>query len=291
MSFIANTKCFLCGSNHFSCIHKGVRGSKDINVIRCESCGLVQLDKFIDDIEKFYEESNMRPVQKTLNEIRATAYRDDYRRYLFTKSMIENRSVLDFGAGAGGFIKLCKECVKDICGIELEKIMQDAIIKEGVPCFSGVKDLKQKMPEKRFNIITLFHVLEHLQNPIRVLRLLADLLDNNGKIIIEVPNADDALLSTFKNDSFADFTYWMCHLYLYSNQTLKALIEKAGLKVKFIQQIQRYPLANHLYWLSHNKPGGHQEWGMLTDYELDKAYEDKIAKLGIADTIIAVVEK
>ena len=79
--------------------------------------------------------------------------------------------------------------------------------------------------------------------------------------------------------------------YLYSNQTLKALIEKAGLRIDFIQQIQRYPLANHLYWLSHNKPGGHQEWGMLTDYELDKAYGDKLAKLGIADTIIAVVKK
>ena len=291
MSFIKNDKCYLCGANRFSIIHEGVRGSKDINVVKCKTCGLVQLDKFIDDIEKFYEESNMRPMQKSLKEIRTTAYQDDYRRYIFMRNMMENKSILDFGAGAGGFIKLCKECAKEIYGIELEKMMQDVIINEGVPCFSTASELKQNLPEKRFDIITLFHVLEHLQKPVEILQSLAELLNDNGKMIIEVPNADDALLSIYRCNSFANFTYWMCHLYLYSNQTLKALIEKAGLKISFIQQIQRYPLSNHLYWLSNKKPGGHSVWGMLSDDNLDKAYGDKLAKLGIADTIVTVVEK
>jgi len=54
---------------------------------------------------------------------------------------------------------------------------------------------------------------------------------------------------------------------------LKLLIEKANLKAIYIKQIQRYPLSNHLYWLSCGKPGGHQKWGFLDSYELHAAYE------------------
>ena len=102
MNYINNTKCYLCGGTDFALIHKGVRGSKEINVMKCTGCGLVQLDRFIADLDSFYEESNMRPEQKSIKEIRAETYNDDYRRFIFTRNMIENRAVLDFGSGGGG---------------------------------------------------------------------------------------------------------------------------------------------------------------------------------------------
>ncbi len=114
-------------------------------------------------------------------------------------------------------------------------------------------------------------------------------LNKDGLILVEVPNADDALLSLYNSDSFADFTYWHCHVYLYNNETLKRLVKKAGLRVKFIQQIQRYTLSNHLYWLSNGKPGGHQKWAFMKDAQMDKQYGDLLAKLGIADTIMAAL--
>jgi len=78
----------------------------------------------------------------------------------------------------------------------------------------------------------------------------------------------------------------------YNNETLKRLIKKAGLKINFIKQVQRYPLANHLYWLSHNKPGGHVQWSfMADDKELNERYGAMLANLGIADTIVVSVSK
>lgn len=165
--------------------------------------------------------------------------------------------------------------------------MQAEIRKDGIECFSFPEELN----DKKFDVITMFHVLEHLKNPIEILQSLATLLDENGRIVIEVPNADDALLSLYKNTAFADFTYWMCHLYLYNNTTLRTLIEKAGMKLEFMQQVQRYPLSNHLMWLSCGKPGGHQKWAALSDCELDKNYGAKLSQLGIADTIVAIVGK
>ena len=54
----------------------------------------------------------------------------------------------------------------------------------------------------KFNLITAFHVVEHLKDPISVLRQLAELLEENGKLVIEVPNSEDALLTLYESEVF-----------------------------------------------------------------------------------------
>ncbi|WP_415578382.1 class I SAM-dependent methyltransferase, partial [Helicobacter burdigaliensis] len=137
-------------------------------------------------------------------------------------------------------------------------------------------------------IITAFHVVEHLQDPIIILKELSACLKENGKMIIEVPNANDALLTIYKNKAFREFTYWSPHLYLYSLHTLRLLGEKADLKVEFVKCIQRYPLSNTLYWLSNGLPAGQKHWGNFIDNPiLQNAYEQTLASLGTTDTLIA----
>jgi len=80
-------------------------------------------------------------------------------------------------------------------------------------------------------------------------------------------------------------------LYLFNVFTLKKLAEQAGLNVLSIQHIQRYPLSNHLYWLRHGKPGGHQKWAFLDSQNLHEAYTSALAKIGKTDTIVAYLEK
>ena len=50
----------------------------------------------------------------------------------------------------------------------------------------------------KFDSIFLFHVFEHLVNPIEVLTQLESKLKKNGNLIIEVPHANDLLLKKFK---------------------------------------------------------------------------------------------
>ena len=121
----------------------------------------------------------------------------------------------------------------------------------------------EKLPRgkiKNYDLITAFHVFEHLSDPIFFLKKLSELLTKEGEIIIEVPNSDDALLTLYENIDFSNFTYWSQHLFLFNNKTIELLVRKAGLKLNWLKQIQRYPLSNHLYWLSKGKPGGHKVW-------------------------------
>lgn len=283
--------CMLCGSDENSIIHRGVRGNSDIDVLKCNVCGLVYLNEFLDNSDEYYKSSCMRKgeMESTIQEIRTSASVDDKRRASFIAPMIENKRYLDFGCGAGGVLIRTRDIAREICGIELEQAMVDVLNGEGIKCYpsidSAIDELKGKM-----DVISLFHVLEHIEEPVSVLQKLSTMLSEDGVMVIEVPNADDALLSLYENENFADFTYWESHLYLYNNITLTQLMKKAGLKIKFLGQIQRYPLSNTLYWLAKGRPGGHKGWSMLSNDKLDKEYGEQLARLGIADTIMAVVE-
>jgi len=142
-----------------------------------------------------------------------------------------------------------------------------------------------------YDLITAFHVVEHLSDPRSILSNLANLLHRNGRMIVEVPSASDALLSIYDCDAFQRFTYWSQHLYLFSTSTLDMLAQQSGLRVIAVQHFQRYPLSNHLHWLSQGKPGGHQRWGFLDSPELQQAYANVLAKIGKTDTLIAHFER
>lgn len=282
--------CYLCDSKEHKIIHKGGRGDANTNVLQCCRCGLVRLDKFVTDEEAFYNKSGMwqsNGMNSNIRQARIEAKDDDERRTSFAENYCKNKRVLDFGCGSGGFLKMIKDIAISVAGVELEDEKRLFLNEEGLACFESVDALC----EEKYDVITMFHVLEHLPDPIMILEELKKHLTDDGKIIIEIPNADDALLSLYESTDFADFTYWVCHLYLYTNSTLTKLMNRCGLKISIIQQIQRYPLSNHLYWLSKKKPGGHKKWAAFNNELLDTLYGERLSQLGIADTILAIVEK
>lgn len=274
-------RCFLCDSEDYTVLHYGVRDNESINVLKCNKCGLVRLSDVYDDSEKFYKESGMREHDNidNIDNILKEADCDDKRRYLFTKKYIFDKSICDFGCGAGGYLQYAKCVAKEIYGVEIEDNIRNKI--KGFNCYNSIDKID------KVDVITLFHVLEHFSDPCKELQEIKKHLNNNGIILVEVPNANDALLSLYGSKKFAAFTYWSCHAYLYDMFTLSKLFAKINMKPIFIRQIQRYSLANHMYWLSNGLPGGHKEWFFLEDDSLNKKYGELLSNLGIADTIIA----
>ncbi|AXH10875.1 methyltransferase [Malaciobacter halophilus] len=274
--------CSLCNSINYKSRPGSVRDNKKLKIFECCECGLVFLSESTHINENFYEESNMHK-NFDFSKWRKETFEDDTRRFSFLKNSLLNKKVLDFGSGNGGFLKLAKEVCKEVTGVELEKAVTPFYIEDKINIKNNLDNINSK-----FDIITSFHVIEHIKEPLEILEKLKLLLEDEGKLIIEVPNANDALLTIYKSEPFSHFTYWSCHLYLYTSHTLNLLAKKTGLKVEFIKHIQRYPLSNHLYWLSKGKPAGHVKWGNFLDSEeLSKAYENQLASLQATDTIIA----
>lgn len=276
--------CYLCNSTSHTIRHNRVRDDKNIKVLECNGCGLVFLSSFEHISDQFYEESGMMSGHVDIKKYRNNSYQDDLRRANFLAEKVTNKSLLDFGCGAGGLLHLLRDKCSYSAGIELDRTLNSLLNKEGVSCYYNLDEITEK-----FDYITLFHVLEHLKDPLAILEEMKTYLNPGGKIIIEIPNADDALLTLYKNDSFANFTYWSCHLFLYNAKTLAELFNQSGYKVNFIKQVQRYPLSNHLYWLSNSRPGGHKEWSFLNSPSIQLEYENRLAAIGKCDTLLAEV--
>jgi len=247
--------CYLCKSDKHSKRTGSVRDNPDIDVLECSDCGLVYLSSLEHIQDKHYEGSGMHDgevpnIDKWLKE---TEF-DDKRRYDFVKEKIANKNVLDFGCGVGGFLEMAKRSASNVSGIELERVLQHSFQERKLNVFSNLKEAQKE--SKKYDIITAFHVVEHLKNPKEILKDLSQLLTENGEMIVEVSNSDDALLTLYENKDFQSFTYWSQHLFLFNAKTIAELVKRSGLKLNWIKYIQRYPLSNHLHWLSKGAPGG-----------------------------------
>jgi len=285
-------QCYLCGSTEFNKKPGSVRDNPELEVLECASCGLVFLSSFDHVRVGFYENSEMHGEEMPDVQIwiRNTAW-DDERRFKYLKSVLPNCSLLDFGCGAGGFLLKARELTVKAHGIEPESRLKKHFQSYGLTVFQNLSEIPKNIRGEGYDIITMFHVLEHIPDPKSTLIELSEILADDGQIIVEVPNADDALLTLYNNKPFSHFTYWSCHLFLYTAKTLQMLFDQMNLKVNYIKQIQRYLLSNHLYWLTNGSPGGHQRWHFLDSPELHAAYEKQLAAIGKCDTILASISK
>ena len=110
--------------------------------------------------------------------------------------------------------------------------------------------------------------------------------------MIEVPHAKDLLLSYVPCEKFKQFTLWSQHLILHTRESLRKTLEIIGLRDIQIEGVQRYPLSNHLYWLSKGKPGGHtSSLSMLDTNSLSEAYQNSLARIDATDTLVALAKK
>ncbi len=285
-------QCYLCGGTEFNKRAGSVRDKPELEIFECASCGLVFLSSFDHIRNGFYEDSKMHDgeempdVQAWLNE---TAW-DDERRFQYLKSVLPNRRLLDVGCGVGGFLLRAREVAAIAHGVEPETRLIQHFQSHKLTTFQNLSEITLDI-QGSYDIITMFHVLEHIPDPKSILVKLLEMLTDDGYIIVEVPNADDALLTLYNNKAFSQFTYWSCHVFLYTMKTLHMLFDQIKLKVNYIRHIQRYPLSNHLYWLSKGKPGGHKEWYFLDSPELHAAYEKQLAAFGKCDTILASISR
>ena len=88
----------------------------------------------------------------------------------------------------------------------------------------------------------MFHVLEHIPYQVETLKMLKSKLKTKGKIIIEVPHAEDFLILQDELKEFKNFTFWSEHLILHTYKSLRTILAKSGFKKINIQFYQRTEL-------------------------------------------------
>lgn len=278
-------------------ISKRTRDSK-VNVLKDKKENIIFLQKHITGGNYYLKVKNndkrsiLKKSQKKINHVYTnkgniiTSYlEDDVRRKKKFNKFFIGKDILDFGCGWGNFLIKIKKA-KSINGVEVGSDFIKHLKKKKIEIKKNILDFNIN-----FDYITLFHVLHYLPNQIEILKILKSKLKKNGKIIIEVPNANDFLLSSDKFKAFKNFTFCKEQLMLHTEKSLKVFVKKAGFRNIKVSFYQRYNMNNHFGWFFYNKPGGHKFFQNLFNKSMIKHYSEFLKKKKITDTLILTAQK
>ncbi|WP_260839372.1 bifunctional 2-polyprenyl-6-hydroxyphenol methylase/3-demethylubiquinol 3-O-methyltransferase UbiG [Methylomonas koyamae] len=226
MSETSSTPCNLCGNHHVSVLSMRSRSGAQLRTVICDQCGLVWSDPFPHDPRQFYEEEYRLDYKKTyapqakhiLRAGRVAIERHDKIKHLLQS----RKTMLDVGTGGGEFAYLMQALGHDIQGIEPNKgyaeyskaqyqlNLQVGFVQDG------------DFTDASFDLITIWHVLEHTADPGSVLGFLRKLLKPDATLVVEVPNVEAVCQSPASS-------FHEAHLFNFNVQTLQKMGEKAGL--------------------------------------------------------------
>jgi 2-polyprenyl-3-methyl-5-hydroxy-6-metoxy-1,4-benzoquinol methylase len=190
--------------------------------VKCNECGLLRSDPVIElNLDKLYEESSFD--YSTESDVLSKTY---MRLLKKVKNRFNYSSVLEIGGGNGFFLDaVLRTGIKNVCGIEpsIEAIdsssdqVKPKMIK-GMLSRNIVKNLK-------FDVVTIFHVLDHLPDPLDSLQICREALNPRGTVLIAVHNCESVSARILNSKSPI---FDVEHTYLYSKSSLKALLHAAG---------------------------------------------------------------
>ena len=233
--------CSICRSDRIQTI------DSDFNFCRCESCGFVfdNPRPSFAEISAFYSQAGKYDVW--LNEERARDLLWKRRLKKLLRTGAKGR-LLDIGTGYGQFLHHARPFFDDLTGTEVsESGVAIANEKYGMSLLAGEIETLD-LPSQSFDTITLFHVLEHVPDPGKLVTLCHDLLRAQGILVIAVPNDVVAWTSKIKKlgkklglSSFQKFSPQLgisragasreIHLSHFTPAVLRRLLERSGLHV------------------------------------------------------------
>lgn len=267
---------------------EGTRDATSLAVYRDRVSGVVYIDGFYTG-DQTYERGDYR--QETIGRAGQASFEehaDAARRISSFRHLYSGRTIADFGCGEGDFLRGVKLEAASCTGIELQKDAVAKLRQDGINCFQSLEELDAESMDAIFS----FHVLEHLPNPLEILAGIQSRLKPGGRIVIEVPHANDFLLSQVHCEAFKNFTLWSQHLVLHTRESLRRVFEFVGFREIVIEGVQRYPLSNHFGWMSNGRPGGHKSHlAALETPELESAYRAALARIDATDTLILTASR
>lgn len=186
-----NDNCPVCHGRVKKILYRMCNISNEFLVVSCSNCSHIYTFFTKDiNVESLYHDE----VYEVVDNRGSIFDKIIGMEYLHVISKIKNKykkskNILDFGCGKGKFLSVAKKEGFNIMGIETE--INRSNFARGIYNINVDSNYYSsgKINTSPFQVITLFHVLEHLPNPKEIIsNLVKDNLDNDGLFIIEVPN-------------------------------------------------------------------------------------------------------
>lgn len=219
----AGAPCPTCESTSNAHVFTAKNG---YDIVRCKDCGLV-----FTDARKAPPPSELYPHFDQSETLTLKGVRSSLSLFLRQREQVVKRvksggRLLDYGCGAGAFARWMATSGFDVVGLEPFSLGKPT---EG-PHITLVREpLESAAPRLgKFDVITLWHVLEHVPRPVKLLDELRGLLAPGGVFVISVPNFESLQSRVFKGSWF--HLDPPRHLVHFEQRTLLDCLDRAGLE-------------------------------------------------------------
>jgi SAM-dependent methyltransferase len=215
---------------------------ESFSVVRCGACGIAQ--------------TVPRPPEHTLGRFYPPSYypaggynQAYYRRRIqpsqrdkldIVRRFRSSGTLLDVGCGAGFFLREASNAGFSAQGVEFSHEAVEFGMRWGSVRITEGDLLDTRFPDSSFDIVTLWHALEHLPRPIEALKRIRALLKPGGVLVIAVPNFDSLQARAFRSRWY--HLEVPRHLYHFTPGTLRKLLDSGGFDV--LAEYQRSPEHN-----------------------------------------------
>ncbi|MEK6715223.1 MAG: class I SAM-dependent methyltransferase [Candidatus Omnitrophota bacterium] len=199
-----NINCPICGASQSRKL--GIRGNREYfgadqsaephiftDVVQCIICDFIYTNPMIRGLEFIDKEhyNNSEKYQATQDNPSIMFQK----RLSFIAKYKKYGCLLDVGAGKGEFLWEARKNGWEAIGVEPSpNLCQFAREHYKLTIYEGFLGQVLDIPKSYFDIVAINHVLEHVDRPYELLKLIAEYLADNGLVFIEVPNADSYFL-------------------------------------------------------------------------------------------------
>ena len=140
---------------------------------------------------------------------------------------LDGMDLLDFGCGIGGLCSVGSQHGFRVTGIEPDPVAREkARMSNDLQIYSSLDDLKEKQPTAKFDLITMWDVIEHLREPWKIVEHLAKFLRPAGWLLITTPNAN-SLRARLQGKTWENMVN-PTHFYYFTRKSLNAVLRRAG---------------------------------------------------------------
>lgn len=251
---ITYKSCPLCGSDNISVFLKAtdhLLTNESFNIFQCHSCHFLFTQDVPDakEIGKYYQSADYISHSDTRKGLMNKLYHFGRtimlkKKYGMVKKVAKGKNLLDIGCGTGYFPAFMKRKGYAVNGVETDPKARAFAEKEfGIRVYSPEDFLGHKI-EGVFDVITLWHVMEHLDDFNLYLERILEHLSPGGSLVIALPNCNSLDARYYK-------AFWAGydvprHLWHFTPSTLKTLAEKHGLKIRKMKRLMLDPFYNSM---------------------------------------------
>lgn len=208
-------------------------------ILRCPKCGLGYTIPGlpVEKLQAYYPDHYYNLDENVLMEASKASklFRQD--RIDLIKRYVSSGALIDIGSGTGMFLKSARENGFEVEGLEISR---DAAAFGNRTWGLNIKqgNLHDSVfPPDRYDVVTLWHVFEHLHEPLVAVKQLYDLTKPGGLLVIAVPNFASVQARLFRSRWFhLDVPR---HLFHYTPESLKMIVEAVGFKTLEINFFSR----------------------------------------------------